>query len=90
MKAPSAPEATHQEATRPVRVHLLAWGATGADVENAVYRAGQGWARETWEFVEVERFREVPCPLDLKDPAAIATGSGYHWAYVAYVAETAP
>ncbi|HEV3170758.1 MAG TPA: hypothetical protein VGZ32_10485 [Actinocrinis sp.] len=72
-----------------MRVHLLAWGFTAADVEHAVDKAGQGWARETWEFVEVERFQEVPCPLNIKDPAAIAAAQGYHWAYVAYTAEDA-
>lgn len=68
-----------------VAVHLLAWGEDGEQVERAVHAAGQSAARNTWEFVEVERLTGPPCPLDVRETGGgvIAADQGYGWAYVA-------
>jgi hypothetical protein len=69
-----------------IAVHVLAWGVTQADIEHALYKAGQGPSRNAWEFAEVERLTGIPCPIDVRDPAptTIATDAGYHWAYAVY------
>jgi hypothetical protein len=63
---------------------LRAWGVTGADVEHAVYRAQIGPGSASREFGQVERLGGLPCPIDVRDPAAIASDQGYHWAYAIY------
>ncbi len=68
-----------------MRVLLQAWGVTDADVDRAVDEAGLPPSRTDWEF-EVERLTSGCCPLDMRDPKALAEGAGYGWAYVAYPA----
>ena len=74
--------------TGPLRtaVRVLAWGATQADIEHALYKASQGPSRNAWDFAEVERLIGIPCPIDVRDPdpKTIATDAGYHWAYAVY------
>jgi hypothetical protein len=70
-------------------VFLRVWGATLADQGCAVHKAGQGWSRATWNFVEIERLTGGVCPLDVLDPNSIAAGVGRYWAYVAYPAAAA-
>jgi len=63
-------------------VQVRAWGLTDADVEDALRHAGRGWGRGGWEFVAVERLTGAPCPLDVRNPGALAADAGYGWAYV--------
>jgi hypothetical protein len=65
-------------------VRLRVWGTTPAEQEQAIRRAGQGWGRNGWEFIETERLDGAICPLDLHDRKSIAAESGYGWAYLAY------
>jgi hypothetical protein len=69
-----------------IDVRLLVWGLTEADQEGAVDRAGQGWSRKAWEFVETERLASDVCPLNLKDAKSIAADAGKGWAYIVYPA----
>lgn len=66
----------------PVRAKL--WGETEADQERALDCARRSPWRNGWDFVEVERRDGSTCPLDLKDPKALAAEQGYGWAYVVY------
>lgn len=66
----------------PVRVR--AWGATDAEVDEALRRAGRGWGRGGWEFADVKRLTGAPCPLDVHDRTALAAEQGYDWAYVVH------
>lgn len=70
-----------------IDVRLVVWGATEADQERAVDRAGQGWSRKAWEFVETERLTGYVCPLNLRDGSSIAADADYGWAYVVYPAQ---
>jgi hypothetical protein len=72
-----------------VPVRVLAWGVTEADIDSALARAGQGWARNTWQFAQVERLTGTPCPIDVKDPKSIAADAGFDWAYAVYSAAPA-
>jgi hypothetical protein len=67
-----------------VRVYLLAWGVTLADVEHAIEKATWGEARQGWDFVGIKRLNELPCPLDVRDGRAIAADCDRYWAYVVY------
>jgi hypothetical protein len=67
-----------------VRVSLLAWGFTRADIEHAVDKAMRGEARKGWDFVDVTRLDEVPCPLNIDDGRALAAEQEHYWAYVVY------
>lgn len=73
------------KASKPV--FLRVWGLTPADQDCAVHKAGQGWSRAAWNFVEIERLTGGVCPLDVLDPDSIAAGVGCYWTYVAYPAE---
>jgi len=70
---------------------LHVWGVTEADQERAISKAGQGESRNAWEFVKTERLKDIPCPINARDPEpnAIATDSGDNWAYVVYRADRA-
>jgi|GEM_PF-6590874 len=63
-------------------VQVRAWGLTDADVEDALRHAGRGWGRGGWEFAAVERLTGSPCPLDVRDPQALAAEADFGWAYV--------
>jgi hypothetical protein len=67
-----------------VRVSLLAWGFTQADIEHAIDKALWGKGRQNWDFVDVQRLSELPCPLDVQDGKAIAADKERYWAYVVY------
>lgn len=67
-------------------VAVRAWGMTGADVENALYKAESAPSRARWRFDDVVRLGGATCPIDVWDPAALATDEGYHWAYAVYPA----
>lgn len=69
-----------------VTLRAQVWGTTGADLEYALFRAKYGAAREAWEFVEVERLEGRVCPIDVRDPDAIAGDGGERWAYAVYPA----
>jgi hypothetical protein len=77
------------EGAMPVAVH--AWGITAADVENAVYKAETAptAARVGWRFGDVVRLNDATCPIDVRDPGALAAGEGYHWAFAVYPAGAA-
>jgi hypothetical protein len=70
-------------------VRLRVWGATPAEQEQAIRKAGQGWGRNSWDFVATERLDGAVCPLDLHDGKSIAAESGYGWAYVVYRSDSA-
>lgn len=85
------PQTTEDAFHRPTRadtidVRLLVWGATDADQERAVHRAGQGPSRNAWEFVETERVAGRVCPFNLRDGKSIAADEGSGWAYIVYPA----
>lgn len=71
-----------------VRVRVRVWGLTDADVVTAERRAARGWGRNGWEFGEVERTVGGVCPLDVRDPGAVAAGADFGWAYTVH--RTAP
>ncbi len=73
-----------------VRLRLVAWGATDADVDTAIRQAGLGSWRADWEFVEVERSVGGPCPVDPLDGGLVASGAGDGWAYAVYPARATP
>jgi hypothetical protein len=73
-----------------VTVRLHVWGVTDADIEHAVYKAGQRPSGGAWDLAEVERIQGVPCPIDVRDPGALAGDAGYHWAWVVYPAQGTP
>ena len=87
--ARTATSNTAHPATASTPVFLRVWGATLADQDCAVHKAGQGWSRATWDFVEIERLTGGVCPLDVLDPNSIAAGVGRYWTYVAYPARAA-
>ena len=74
-------------ARAPVILHV--WGVTVADQEHAIYRAGQGESRNSWDFIETKRLTGKLCPIDTRTPGpgSIALDSGYHWAYVVNLAD---
>lgn len=69
----------------PVRARL--WGLTDADRKRAFDHAQRSPWRNGWDFVEVDDNSDDTCPLNLKDPKALAAQQGYGWAYVVYHAE---
>jgi len=79
------PEGAHASPPRSP-VSLQVWGTTPAEQEHAIRKAGQGWGRNNWDFVETERLTGEVCPLNLQDGKRIAADSGYGWAYIVYPA----
>jgi hypothetical protein len=65
-------------------LRALVWGTTGADLEYALFRAKYDPARVDWNFVEIERLDGRVCPIDPRDPAAVAGDGGERWAYAVY------
>lgn len=67
-------------------MRLRVWGETDADVRHAEFKAADRPSRRGWEFTDVERLGGVPCPIDVRDPGAVAADRGYGWAYAVYPA----
>lgn len=67
-----------------VRVRVQAWGATKAELDDALRRATQGWGRVRWEFADPQQTVGGACPINARDPKAIAAASDYGWAYAVY------
>lgn len=72
-----------------IQVCANVWGETEADQGQALDHAQRAPSRNTWDFVEVDRRTGGTCPLNLKDPRALAADQGYGWAYVVYRAGNA-
>jgi len=68
-----------------MRVRLLAWGRTEADIDRAVAWARRGSGRAGWDM-DIMRLRIPAGPLPLEDPAALAAEAAPDgsWAYAAY------
>ncbi len=67
-----------------VPIRLVVWGLTGADADQAISEAKQGWGRQTWDVVEIARHVGGKCPVKVNDPSAIAAAQHYGRAYAAY------
>ncbi len=67
-----------------VAVRVRVWGATDHDAEHAASVATYGRWRASWWVTGIERVTGVPCPLDTRDPAAIAADAAFGWAYVVH------
>lgn len=78
----AASAASVQAGRFPVR--LLVWGITEADQDRAISEAGKGWGRELWQFTDIERLTGTANPLPKYDRHALAAGSAFGWAYIAY------
>jgi hypothetical protein len=75
---------------RSVRVVLLLWGFTDADVQEAETNARQRHFSSGWEIVDVIPRTGTPCPIPRHDPIALDQNAMYDAAWAAYRAGQAP